>query len=77
MKTQFFPWLRDKTWAKTLGILTVKRKCFFKLYDKFDIKTCLLACAMPRLLILFILKKLIKVPKMGSTVQNRRFTNLR
>lgn len=50
---------------------------FFKLYDKLDINTCLFACAIPRLLIRFILKKLINVPNTGSTVLDRRFTNLR
>ena len=31
IKAKFFPCFRDRTWAKTLGFLVIKRKYFFKL----------------------------------------------
>ena len=31
IKAKFFPCFRDRTWAKILGFLMVKRRYFFKL----------------------------------------------
>ncbi len=31
IKAKFFPCFRDRTWAKILGFLVIKRKYFFKL----------------------------------------------
>ena len=73
-KAKFFPCFRDRTWAKILGFLVIKRKYFFKLYVKLAINTCLFAFLMPRVLTLFMFVKLTNVPITGSTVLLRTLT---
>ena len=74
IKAKFFPCFRDRTWAKILGFLMVKRRYFFKLYVKLAISTCLFAFLMPRVLTRFMFVKFTKVPITGSTVLLRTLT---
>ena len=74
IKAKFFLCFRDRTWAKILGFLAIKRRYFFKLYVKLAINTCLFAFLMPRVLTLLIFVKLTNVPMTGSTVLLRTLT---